>query len=293
MVTVHLTAGRLELDLAPAIGGSIRRFDYLAADRCQHLLRPAPADADDVLAMASFPLVPFANRIRSGRFECDGVTIALTPNLPGDPSPLHGQGWLGVWEVEAADTRSARLRFVHDGGEWPWHYEAWQDFALDEGGLTLTLGCRNLSPRPMPCGLAQHPYFPCDAATVIDLDVATAWTVDAQTLPVEQVEPNGLYSVSDRHICGTDLDNSFEGWSGTADIRWAPQSVGLRLSSPDASRFQIYSPTGEGYFAAEPVQNTVAALNMPQDRWKAMGIEMLARGECREMRMRLDVIDAA
>ncbi len=291
MVTVRLAAGSLELDLAPAIGGSIRRFDYVAKDRHQHLLRAASEDANDVLAMASFPLVPFANRIRGGRFECDGVTIALTPNLPSDPSPLHGQGWLGVWEVEASDTRTARLRFVHEGGEWPWHYEAWQDFALDEGGLTLTLGCRNLSPRPMPCGLAQHPYFPCDAATIIDLNVETAWTVDADTLPVEQVEPTGRYEVRDRQICGTDLDNSFEGWSGTADIRWRSDAMALRMSSPDASRFQIYSPQGQGYFAAEPVQNTVAALNMPQHRWQAMGIAMLAQGESRMMRMRFEVFD--
>lgn len=284
-----LTAGHLELELAPAIGGSIARFDHVDGDRRQHLLRPAASDTNDILGMASFPLVPYANRIRGGTFTCDGVEITLAPNLPGDPSPLHGQGWLSAWQIAQADDRHARLTFAHEPGEWPWHYEAWQDFALDDEGLTVTLGCRNLSALRMPCGLAQHPYFRCDAATTIDAEVESAWTADAHTLPVDNVAPRGRYEMRARRICGADLDNAFDGWTGTATIDWPDQQMALRMSSPDATRFHVYAPIEGGYFAAEPVQNAVAALNAPAADWPALGIVLLEQGSSHEMTMRLDI----
>jgi len=37
-------------------------------------------------------------------------------------------------------------------------------------------------------------------------------------------------------------------------ITWPGQLVALELSSADAPYFQVYSPVGHGFFAAEPVQ---------------------------------------
>jgi aldose 1-epimerase len=286
---VQLSAGLLEVVLVPPVGGSIARFDRIEGSRRQHLLRPASLDATDPLAMANFPLIPYANRIRGGAFECDGSTVRLRPNLKGDANPLHGQGWLHPWQVERSQARRARLRFHHQPGEWPWDYEAWQDFTLDETGLSITLGCRNLSLRRMPCGLAQHPYFPCDAETVIDTDVTSAWTADADTLPVDRVEATGKYRLSGRKIASADLDNAFDGWSGKAEICWPDAPARVTLSSPDAARFHIYSPVGQPYFAAEPVQNSICALNAPQTEWAGLGIALLEQGETHEMHMRLHV----
>lgn len=289
MVSLVLHAGALELELAPDIGGSIARFDYVSNGNRQPLLRPAALGANSPLAMASFPLVPYANRIRGGSFVCDDRTVTLTPNLPGDPSPLHGQGWLNPWQVTGSAVRQARLAYIHETGEWPWRYEAWQEFNLDENGLSVTLGCRNLSPERMPCALALHPYFPGDDSTIIDVEVASAWTIDAQTLPLREVAATGRYDLRNRRVCGTSLDNGFEGWSGKADFSWPGSSVGLTMSSIDATRFQIYSPPDQNYFAAEPVQNTNAALNAPQDQWSALGILMLEKAAVRQLNVRFDV----
>lgn len=292
MVSVTLRAGPLQLVLVPAIGGSIASFDHVGGTDRQPLLRPAAPGEASVLGLASFPLVPYANRIRGGTFDCDGATIRLSPNLAGDRSPLHGQGWLNPWRVEAAGDTSARLHYLHEPDEWPWRYEAWQDFALDADGLSVTLGCRNLSAQRMPCGLAHHPYFPCDADTILDLDVETAWTGDADVLPVEEVPAAGRYGLRQRRICGTGLDNAFERWGGTATFDWPGQPKRLTMTSPDATRFHIYSPEGAPYFAAEPVQNGITGLNKPQADWPALGIELLEQGMARTMHMRLAVTDA-
>ncbi len=284
---LRLANDSLQLDIAPEMGGGIARLDYVAHGHRQPILRPAADEAADVLGMASFPLVPYANRIRGGTFVCDGRRVHLSPNMAGDPSPLHGQGWLRAWKVDFSTENSAHLTFVHDAGEWPWQYEAWQDFRLDATGLDVILGCRNLSEQRMPCGLAQHPYFPCDGATLIDVEVASAWTADAQTLPVERVPPLERYELRTRRICGADLDNAFDGWNGTARFFWPGQPMRAVMTSPDATRFHVYSPTEGGYFAAEPVQNAVTALNAPQEDWDRLGIALLEQGRAREMHMRI------
>ena len=127
----RLTAGQLVLDLAPAVGGSIAGFSLGDGGDSRLILRRCPDPLAKVLDASCFPLVPYVNRIRGGRFDFRGRAIELAPNMPGDPSPLHGQGWLNPWSVESATDHRAELRFVHESGEWPWRYEARQVFDLD------------------------------------------------------------------------------------------------------------------------------------------------------------------
>jgi aldose 1-epimerase len=278
-----LTAGDLTLDLAPEIGGSIARFRKGERE----LMRPAPPGARDAGDMACFPLVPFSNRVRGGQFECDGRVVTLSPNLPGDKSPLHGQGWRNAWEVEKSDSSGATLSFLHESGEWPWRYEAWQEFALDEARLTVTLSCRNLSPQRMPCGLAMHPYFTCDGQTRIETGVTDVWLIDQDVLPTELVPASGKFLPSNGPVCGRGLDHGYEGWSGEALIDWG-HGAKLRMTA-EAPRFQLYAPVSGGLFVAEPVENANAALNLPQEEWQAAGLALLAQGEERSLTVRFSV----
>ena len=288
-----LRAGALHVEVLPAVGGSIARFDHLGPMGRQPLLRGTDADYGDVLDAASFPLVPYANRIRGGRFWCDGQEVRLAKNLPGDASPLHGQGWRAAWTVRSAEADRIELDYLHEAGEWPWRYEARQRLVLTPEGLLLELGCRNLSSAPMPCGLGQHPYYPCDAGTLLDTGVAGVWTVDADVLPLQRLPATGRYDLQNRLICGQGLDNGFDGWGGTARISWPGQAVALALSSDDAAYFQVYSPAEGGFFAAEPVQHANTALNAPQATWAEHGIALLAQGESRWLRTRLTVLPGA
>jgi len=285
---IALRAGALRVEVAPRVGGSIARFDRVGDDGWrQPIFRGSDGADDDVLAAGCFPLVPFANRIRGGRFACNGRVVVLAPNMAGDPSPLHGQGWRGAWRpLAAAGEAAVELVFEHAAGEWPWAYEARQRIELDDAGLSVLLACRNLSAEPMPCGLGLHPYFPCSATTELDAEVTHAWTVDAQVLPVERVPAAGRYDLRRRRICGQGLDNGFDGWSGRARIAWPERGLGLELSSPDAARFQVYSPAQGGLFVAEPVQNANAALNRPEAEWADAGLRLLARGEEAVLRAR-------
>jgi aldose 1-epimerase len=140
------------------VGGSIARFEWVREDGPAFpLMRGCHSDSNNVLEAACFPLVPFVNRIRGSRFRFRDREVVLTPNMAGDPSVLHGQGWLNRWQLLFARDQEAELVFEHEAGAWPWTYEARQHFALDERGLTVRLSCLNTSAEPMPCGLGQHP----------------------------------------------------------------------------------------------------------------------------------------
>lgn len=284
---VTLSEGPLEVVLSPATGGSIARFTYRDADREVAILRGCEGTPQHVLATGNFPLVPYVNRIRGGEFTFRGRTIRLATNMEGDPSPLHGQGWLNPWRVVVASHNEATLAFEHPAGEWPWSYRADQHFSLHETGLEIALSCRNLSPEPMPCGLGQHPFFLCSAATRIATRVTYVWTIDEQVLPVERISATGHYDLCDRAVCGLGLDHGFGGWGGKAMLSDPSWPFEVEMSSSDADFFQLYSPTEGGIFGAEPVTHANAALNCPEEQWADVGLRVLAPGDEMTLVMRL------
>ncbi|HEU0135422.1 MAG TPA: aldose 1-epimerase [Allosphingosinicella sp.] len=286
-----LARGKLALRLCPGRGGGIASFECCAVSGSNiEIFRPLdPADPSPA-APASFPLVPFVNRVRGGAFAFRGRTVTLERNMIPDPSPLHGQGWQAPWTVERLGPDSAELAYRHVPGEWPWAYEARQTFDLDDRGLALRLDCTNLSEEPMPCGLGQHPFFRCTPRTRIDTKVETVWTIDEKVLPVEQVPAAGRFDLADRLVCGQRLDHGFGGWSGRAVVTDPDWPFLLELSSPEARFFQLYSPASGGLFVAEPVTHANAAMNEPEETWESLGLEVLDPGDTLSLTMRLDVI---
>lgn len=286
---LHLRSGPLELELSPYIGGAISNFAYAGDGQRTPILRESHSRLENVLDAACFPLVPFVNRIRAGRFTFRGREIRLSPNMKGDPSPLHGQGWTSPWKVESCSDAEAVLVFEHRSGEWPWAYEAREQFRLEADTLHLRLTCINRSAEPMPCGLGFHPYFHCGAETRIETEVGDVWTVDENVLPVARMPAEGRYAIADAPVCARDLDNGYDGWSGRAIFTDPGWPFELTLSSPEARYFQLYSPPQGGIFVAEPVTHANAALNEPEQDWFSLGIQLLEPGEEMALDARLEI----
>ena len=281
---IVLSAGGYTLELAPGIGGAITAFRWRGAP----VLRETEAPAG-VLDTGCFPLVSYCNRIRGGRFAFRGRIVTIAPNMAGDPSPLHGDGWLAHWRSERIDESEAVLRFEHRADAWPWDYEARQRFRLGGDGLTAEIACTNRTDSPMPCGLGFHPYFPCDPTTRIETRVDRLWEVDEQVLPTTVVPATGRYALDGTPACGRGLDNGYGGWGGVALLRYGDGRV-VRMASPDAGFFQLYSPPAGGLVVAEPVSHANAALNEPEDRWGDLGLRVLAPGETMRLRMTIGIV---
>jgi len=133
MDVITLRAGAAGLVLAPAGGGAIARYWSGSGRGTVEWLRPTSADAllrGDPYETAGFPLVPYSNRIREGRFAFRGRPVALPPNCPPERHSIHGQGWQAGWTAVDVATAHAELEYRHPADAWPWRYRARQRVTL-------------------------------------------------------------------------------------------------------------------------------------------------------------------
>ena len=87
---------RLLAEVVPHIGGGLARLDWLDGDQAQPLLRGLPPDVNEPPLpgqLACFPLLPWSNRMAPSGFAFEDRRHVPAPNRPGDPCPIHGDGW--------------------------------------------------------------------------------------------------------------------------------------------------------------------------------------------------------
>ncbi len=295
---LELASGELRLTLAPELGGSVtaffRSWNDGRDDRRTDWLRPASAASlasGSLLGMASFPLVPFCNRLRGGRAGFEGRSIRLQPNHPDGTSrhALHGIGWQRPWRIlsSSATAASLGLEFAASA-EWPWSFTARQDITLDEDRLDMTLSVTNADTVAMPAGMGQHPYFPRTPGTRLTSVTQAMWRTDAETMPIGLIEdPDGAVGELARGACLDDLvlDNNFTGWQRCALIEWpadgqGPQRRLVMSAESPLDYFVVYSPAGAGFFCAEPVSQCTDWLNLlPKYGAPAVGGARLRPGQ--------------
>jgi len=238
-------------------GGAIREFSW----RGRAILRPATSESEtDPMSTSSFPLVPYANRIANGKFAFDGQEVQLWRNWDRDPHPLHGQGWRSAWTPQQHSDSHATLAFEGGGDDWPWRYQAVQDFTLLPDGLEIALSVQNRSARTMPAMLGLHPYFPQPSSAMVQARARTVWLTDAQALPVQEVMTPPDWSFDrPRRAARIELDHCFDHWDGTAVLSW-PDRV-LKMTATGAQALHVYTPAGADFFCLEPQTAAAGALH--------------------------------
>lgn len=285
-----LTAGATRLDLLPALGGTVARFATRLGDGWIDWLRPAPAGTRDPEATGCFPLVPFSNRVRRGRFRFAGHEVALPMDRQPGPHFEHGFGWRRPWRVvERADDR-ATIEYRHAADAWPFPFRARQSFALAAAMLAITVEIANVGTEAMPAGLGLHPYFPRTPSTRLEAVVGAMWSVDAEVMPVALVAPPPADRDPGRglEVDRVDLDNAFARWSGAARIVWPERRAALTMTADDPLRFLVvYTPPGEPYFCAEPVSHCTDAFNLAGSGRHDTGMIVLPPGKAASATVRL------
>ncbi len=133
---VILTAGKLRLELSPSVGGSIATFEWIDGEqpRSQYCAnatiawkmsstRPASRSC---LTSTAFATVDSTSA---------GARWSLRRTWPATLAHCTARGGSGRGRSRTPSETTATLSFQHVAGEWPWDYEARQQFALDERGL--------------------------------------------------------------------------------------------------------------------------------------------------------------
>lgn len=274
----ELHAGALRLALRPDLGGCIAGFWH----RDTPILRSTePALLTASRPSASFPLVPYSNRLGYRKFRWKGRDYTTQPNFADNPHSVHGVGWLRPWEIISSSVLEVVLGYEHTpDADWPFAFEARQYFTLTPQAMSVQMVFTNTADVPQPVGLGWHPYFPKRSRSRLHIELSDRWDSDATQLPTRKVAQPGI----DSDVSHLSYDNCFEGWKGPARIRDEKFSLQLSSSLP---YLVVYTPPDRDYFCVEPVSHLSNAIHMADPA--AHGLRALAPGESFEASMKLEV----
>lgn len=267
----------------PSLGAGIARFDYIGRGERVPVFRPEPAGgARHGFELASQVLVPWSNRISSGGFTFRGKRYDLSPNIEGEPFPIHGNGFSQPWEVVTVGAASVALQLASSGPS-PFRYLATLTYGLSNGALDMRLEVRNEGEETLPFGFGFHPWFVRTPATQLRAPATGVWLETEQHLPrgtaPVALPPEWNFGVASPLPDGF-VNNAFTGWDRRALIRWPDRGLRLEIeASPPLSTYILYSPSAKsGFFCFEPASHPVDAFNLPGDP-QSHGLTVLAPGE--------------
>jgi aldose 1-epimerase len=284
MEAISLRCGALHAEVLPAATGGLGRLDWQRGGATHALLRPwmRTDDAPPTTSqLACFPLVPWSNRIDPEGFVFEGRRIALAPNRPGEPCPIHGDGWQHPWSVAARSATGVSLLLDRrDGTRYssPFSYVARLRYALTDCALQVTLEVTNTGPARLPFGLGLHPWLERREGVTLRARARGTWTRDTRGLPADEIDlPPEWDFASGRPLPPTPVDHAFCGWDGKAEVHWPDTGVSLAIEA-DMGYYILYAPAGRDFFCFEPVDHAVNAHNLPRGVARN-GLTTLAPGQ--------------
>lgn len=150
---IRIAHGALAVDIAPSAGGRIAQitFDQLA------WLVGHSAEHEAMIAWGSYPMLPWAGRIRHGRFHFQDRDYRLPVNL-GDHA-IHGVAVGAAWQVDAHSPTHVELSLqLPEDERWPFGGVARQHIEVSERRLQMVLTL-TASKHAMPATIGWHPWF--------------------------------------------------------------------------------------------------------------------------------------
>jgi aldose 1-epimerase len=280
---VLLESGALSLELWPSIGGCVAAFSWQQAGRRVELMRratPRGLPERDGRELASFPLFPFSNRVKDGKFTFQGRQVELVRNTPPD-HPIHGHVWQRPSAVRSQTGTQAELVCQYPGADWPWAYTATQRFSLSPEALTVDLEIKNDSDSPMPCGFGMHPYYDRTEGVRLQAEAPVRW-VGSQYLLPEWSEPvPDAWNFSQPQLLSplAEMDGCFGQFGGKALLQWPEKGVALAIEAdPIFGVLICYVPQGQDFFCLETVSNVNDAFNLEARGVAGNGTIVLAPG---------------
>lgn len=197
----------------------------------------------DSIRWGCYPMVPWAGRIRHGRFSFDGVDYQLPHNL-GDHA-IHGTVFEADWE-------GAEDRWIVELTEpWPFPGRVVQRAELAPDSLRMELELH--ADAPMPASMGWHPWF----RRWID-DVPFQLEIEAQWM--EKRDASGIQAGERvlRPFQGVG-DDCLGGVTQPVMLKW-PGILELELRS-DCDYWVVYVNDSHG-IAVEPQTHPPNALNI-------------------------------
>lgn len=280
MGSTILRAGNLVLDVDPLLGGAVTRFTAGGFPVFREW-QQKPASVSDC---ASFPLIPFSNRVRNGRFSFGGAAFQIALDKKNPQFANHGHTRHHPWQVVACTETGLSLRFTYPEPSWAWPFPftAEQHFELTPTRLTMRASIRNDHTALAPAGIGFHPYFTRLPDTVLGFSAGCVWETDELDISVRSAVPEGRFSFTPaKAIEALPINHAYGGWNGSAAIIH-PSGLRILINATAAfSHLILFTPAGKDFFGFEPVSHRPDALNGLADA-RDEGMTVLLPGESLE-----------
>lgn len=178
---MRLEGDGVQVLLDPEHGG---RLASLRVDGVELLVAADDVGGDPML-WGCYPMVPWAGRVREGRFRLDGVEHHLPLDAP--PHAIHGTGYRRPWAVVGPG--ALRLELDED---WPFGGRADVQASLAGAALHLDLTV-TAGATPMPAVIGWHPCFRRrlgrGGAAEPSFAAAAMWERDGSGIPTGALVP--------------------------------------------------------------------------------------------------------
>lgn len=297
MLTVR--SARWEVDVLPGTGGALAAGRIRTADGVwRDLLRPTPRSRrTEPERTASFPMVPWSNRIDAGVLPFAGRRWQLQRN-GADGTAIHGALRNAPWALVARDDDAVVLEAVASdmvGVNFPWRFTARVGYTLVGDSLEVTTTLRNTDDEPFPAGFGHHPYFRRSLVPV------GAPLPDEPGRPLLRVAANAGYVLrgglaldaagaippradfrAERRVSVIHVDDVLTDRSPgpLATLRYTDPGVTVTLEADEAySHVVVYAPRGRGHLAVEPATHVNGGFALHAAGVPGTGVVVLEPGE--------------
>ncbi|MEX0783059.1 MAG: hypothetical protein WD557_10440 [Dehalococcoidia bacterium] len=279
MIELRSPDGLARAAILPEYGGRLHQLSVTVGGHEEPLLW-SPVDVREYEERptrgGSFPMAPWPNRIREGRFRWQSREFRVPTD--GKPHASHGRVFQRAWQVVSADQAFCHLRCNLDDG-WPWSGWAEQRLEMRDGELSMEL-LVHADREPFPAGCGWHPWFRRDVAgsrTVrVRVDSPERYVL-VENLPTgELTAVDGRFDLRDGPPLGKRrLDDCYRGLVGEVEIEW--ESVRLRMAVEcDAPHVQVFTP--DYALAVEPQTCVADAFNLAERAAGGVGMQVAEPG---------------
>ncbi|MFP4661711.1 MAG: hypothetical protein ACLFPF_05940 [Halanaerobiales bacterium] len=288
---VTIMNDNLQVEVSPVVGASIYSMRFNQGGDWVDIMRPTPKEAltnEDVGEFASFNLFPYSNRIENAVLKFKGEEYQLEVNFD-DGHAIHGEAWTRPWQVIEADEQKVVLEFKSSTFEditWPFPFSAKIEYSLEGKSFIVKTSIKNEGKELMPAGMGIHPYFMrsiSGSGEKVKLDMETIGLYPGETqIPTGHwVEtPEKWDFTGESELSREFLDNCFRAGTGPITITWPESNLEMVIERDKIFKHVvIYCPTGEEFFALEPVTNCNNGFNMAEEGIEDTGIIELEPAE--------------
>lgn len=150
---IEISAGDVVVEVDPVNGGRVAQINVGHTP----LLIGRSDVAADALSWGAYPMVPWAGRIRDGRFDFGGRTYQLPRNH--GVHAMHGVGFVSPWSVIRRTPNHVELTLqLPTTDRWPFGGAVEQRITITEHTVSFSMTVTSRD-QPFPVSFGWHPWF--------------------------------------------------------------------------------------------------------------------------------------